>query len=243
MRLLKYLLITIIVLVVLVVGVAWFYGGSIVKDGIETEAPPITGTDVTVDSVGLNLIGGTAGIGGLFIGNPQGFTSPHAFKLGSVDVALDVESLLSDEIIIHSIDIRDPDLILEYANGTTNLQSIQRNVMSGSASAPADEDPDAVPKTYVIERVTITGARVGLAGNVPGLGDQSQEIELPDITLENIGRKGNGVLAREAAQQIMKPVMKKVQKHALKGGIEKFLDDVGGDGVKGIGDKVKGLFD
>ena len=37
--------------------------------------------------------------------------------------------------------------------------------------------------------------------------------------------------------------MKQVKQYAMKGGIQKLLDQVGGDKVKGLGDKVKGLFD
>ena len=228
-------------MVVIIVGGLYFFGGSIVKSGIESEAPPITGTTVMVNSVGLNALGGSAGISGLFVGNPEGFSTPHAFKLGSIDVSLDVESLMTDEIIIHNIDINQPDIILEYAGGKTNLQAIQKSIESFSGTA--EVDPNAVPKTFVIENVTIRGARVELAGSAPVLGDQSQEINLPDISLQGIGRKGNGVLAGEAAKQIMAPVMKQVKQYAMKGGIEKLLDQVGGDGVKGLGDKVKGLFD
>ncbi len=73
----SFLIIAAVAVVVLLLIVAVVVGaslGKIVKVGIETVAPKITQTSVTVDSVDLSLLSGSAGVNGLVVGNPMSNT-------------------------------------------------------------------------------------------------------------------------------------------------------------------------
>lgn len=79
-----------ILAVILVVAVK-FLGSNldaIVKKAITRIGPEMTGVSVDVDDVGIALADGRGEIGGLVIGNPRGYKGPHAFKLGSIVLAL-----------------------------------------------------------------------------------------------------------------------------------------------------------
>ncbi len=86
------------VLAVVAVAVAvavYFVGsnlGGIVKKAIELAAPKITQTPVTVDRVSLSPRSGSGAIEGFVLGNPAGYSSPFAMRLGEAKLG---SSLLS----------------------------------------------------------------------------------------------------------------------------------------------------
>ena len=95
--------IVLLVLLFVVVGAVYFTFGSILKNGIETAGSLILDTEVTVDFVGVSPLSGSGGIRELRIGNPEGFNSPYAMELGSMDINVNVGSIFSDTIVIESI--------------------------------------------------------------------------------------------------------------------------------------------
>ena len=78
--------IVVILIVVVVVGLSKL--GPIVKMAVNTYGPKITDTELRVDDVGISLFSGEAKLKKFFLGNPKGFKSESAMKIGSVDVDL-----------------------------------------------------------------------------------------------------------------------------------------------------------
>lgn len=234
-RILLYVLVPIVVIVFAVTMMA----GSIVRGGIESEGPAITGTDLTVDSVSVSVIGGSAGMRGLHIGNPEGFKAPHSIELGSIDISLDPMSLVSDEILIHKIEIVGPDIIYEIGKKGSNLDRLSKNIEAASGAAEGEEEAAAAPAKLVIEDFRLVDAKVTVIQSVVGKAEQT--ITIPELHLTDIGRKGDGVVAAEAAKQIMGALMAEVQKQVAKGKVQDLLDGAG-DGLGSVGGKLKGLF-
>ncbi len=58
--------------------------------------PEMTGVSVEVDDVAIALADGRGEIEGLVVGNPRGYQGPHAFKLGSILLALDAAADTKD---------------------------------------------------------------------------------------------------------------------------------------------------
>jgi hypothetical protein len=262
----KFIAIAVIAIVAAIVGVVVYIGSNIdgiVKAGVETYGPRFTGGEVRVANVSSSLLGGEVAVEGLFLGNPKGFKTAHAFKVDQVKVAVDMGSLTSDVVRIKEIVIDAPDIIYEMGGGSSNLQAIQANVAkaagdSGSSSSSASSGPG---KKVVIDNLYVRNSKAALSAEM--LGGKVVPLPLPDIHLTDIGKKSNGTTMSEASKQVLDAITASatnaVKKLDLKGLAEgagkamegvnkeggKMLDDAtkgGGDALKGTGDQLKGLF-
>lgn len=233
-RLLLYVLVPLIVIVVAVTMMA----GSIISEGIESEGPAVLGADVTVESVSFSLIGGSASVSGLEIGTPEGFKAPHTFKLSSVNIRLDPMSVFGDEVLIHSVEIVDPDVVYEITGKGSNLDRISENAAAAVPTEEAGESADEM--LIVIEDLKIVNAKVTVLQSI--IGKASQTFTLPEIHLTDIGRKDNGVLASDAAKQILAAVTAAVRKQVTTGQVKGLIEGAGDALPKDVGGKIKGLF-
>src|SRR5689334_14412823 len=105
--------VVVVVLIVLAVAVSIFYLGSIVKKGVETVGPTITKTEMKVKVVTVSLLSGHAKFSGMVIGNPEGYKSESAMKMGSVSATVQPSSVFSDKIVVKSINIEGPEITFE----------------------------------------------------------------------------------------------------------------------------------
>jgi len=233
-RLLLYILVPV---VVIVVG-ATMMAGSIIRGGIESEGPSVLGADVSVDSISFSMIGGSAEVEGVHIGTPEGFKAPHTFKLAGVDIRLDPMSVFGDEVVIHSIEIVDPDVVYEITGKGSNLDKISENA-AAAMPASGDEEP-ASEMRVVIEDLKIVNAKVTVLQSI--IGKAGKTLTLPEIHLTDIGKKNNGVVASEAAKQIMSALTAAITKEMTVGQVKGLIEGAG-DAIPGdVGGKIKGLF-
>ncbi|OJX79336.1 hypothetical protein [Magnetospirillum sp. 64-120] len=213
---------------------------SIVKKVIETAGSDVAGVKVSVGEVKISLSEGKASISGLSVANPSGFTTPNAFKLGAIAVALDTGSLTGNPIVIKDISVAAPEVTYEMgANGATNIDAIQKNVAAKTGGGAAASKDSGDGKKLVIDRLGISKGNVTLATAIPGV---KSSATLPDIVLTGIGKKSGGATAGEVAALVMDALTKS----ALKAGQSMGLGNVG-DAVKGavpgdVGGAVKGIF-
>lgn len=252
----KWIIRIVLVLVVLVAVVLWFAWSkldSLVKMGIETGTPPVVQTSVTVAGVKLSPFSGIGVIEGFEIGNPKGFTSPRAVRIGRAEVALDTSSVATDKVIIKHIRITDPEINLEAGLGGTNLKHIADNAKNfadqqtgGAAkeSKPADGASKEKKKEVKLQvnELTITGAKLSAsaAGLVPGA---SAKVTLPDIRLTNLGSGGVGISPAELTAQVLSRISTEAAKASASGQLKNLLE---GSGAKieggGLKDAAKKLF-
>src|SRR5207247_11020131 len=97
--LLKIGMIVVLLIVVAVVVISSSLS-SIIKAGVETVGPKITGTTMKLDGMDLSLFSGKGRLKGLVIGNPPGFQAERAFKLADAKVTLDLKNERSDQLVI-----------------------------------------------------------------------------------------------------------------------------------------------
>ncbi len=128
------LIIGIVALVIIAIFVVGLFLGNIVKRGIETVGPKIAGVNIKLDHVGLSLLSGSANIKGLTVGNPEGFKTPEAISVGGVSVAVSPGSLLSDKIVVRSINVKAPEITFEGTLRGNNLSEILDNVNAATGS-------------------------------------------------------------------------------------------------------------
>ena len=85
------------VFVIIVAGViiAGFFLGDVVKLGMETIGPKVTQTSLTVSSVHIGILTGSAGVNDLVLGNPDEYKakSPNAITVGKTAVSVSPASV------------------------------------------------------------------------------------------------------------------------------------------------------
>jgi uncharacterized protein involved in outer membrane biogenesis len=129
--------VVIVIVVLLVLGISNL--GPLMKKVVNTYGPTMTQTEVRAEDVALSLFSGQVEVKGFHVGNPRGFRSPVAMKVGSVYVDVDEGSLTKETIVIDRIEVVRPEITYEKLMTTDNFQTILNNIRRslGSKEAPA----------------------------------------------------------------------------------------------------------
>jgi len=205
----KVLLTIVVVLVVILGGGAfWVYleGEETVRSAVERHGPEVLGAPVQLADVDFSPFSGTAALGGLTIGNPEGFSEAEALAFERFTLAIEPMSLFADLIEVRDIHIESPRLRVEPGRGGTNLQALQRNV---EAFTGPQEETETAPTPVHIGRFRLTGAEIVVGSGPIGFSDRT--LALADIELENIGG-AEGVPPSEALQLVFDALMPQVQR-------------------------------
>lgn len=203
------ILIFVVLLVVLALTINPLLSWSAGK-GFNKFAPQIVGTPTTVDSVDVSVYQGRIEIDDLFVGNPQGFTSDRAFSLDKMVLEVAPSSLLGSTVRVEEIAINNPTIVIEYANGKTNLGEIQKHLKSRRPAKDDTDKKDAKKKKkgegrkLSVNKIELTDADVQVIFN-----GKAYKVESPDIILENVAPEG--VTAGELSLLLVEKVIGQVQ--------------------------------
>ncbi|HEX4264901.1 MAG TPA: hypothetical protein VH597_11220 [Verrucomicrobiae bacterium] len=212
-KILVRIAIVLVVLIVLVALSVHFFLDGAVKNGIETLGPKMTKVDVKLDAVSISLLSGSGKIKGLVIGNPEGYKTPHSISIGTASLALKPGTLLSDKVVITSINLEAPEITFEGGLGGNNLSKILANLNENTsgpggtnvAGASPKEEKKAAKKLEV-DDFTITGAK--LDANITDLGGKTLTVPLPTIHLTNLGTGPDGITVTELTKQVISAIQK-----------------------------------
>ncbi len=194
-RIFKFFAWLIVILAILIVAV-YLTLGIIVKKAVTTAVPPITGTTVDVEDIDLSLLSGHISIKGFKIGNPDGFTAPSVFELGSIVVEFEPKSILSDKIIIKKVAIDKTSAAAEInKRGEVNVMLLQQNIENYLNKAPTTPAPEkevnkapakdsGSGKKVIIKDLTINDSKLQL-----GVVGQVMTLNLPNIHKTGIGEE------------------------------------------------------
>ena len=228
-----------VLVLIIVVGLSLsLFLNKAVKSGVETIGPKITKTSITVDAVDISIISGSGEIKGLVLGNPQGYKTDYAMKLGRVRIALDPQSIWSDRVIINEIVVDSPVITYETALTENNISKIMKNIESstarGSSKRKAPAGGKREGKKMQINDLRINNGKINLSSKVM----QGKAITLPlqDIHLTGIGAKSGGASVPEVAEKVFRSVNGGIMTAVTQSG-QKFTEGV--DSVKKTGEAVK----
>ncbi len=207
---------------VLALVILFFSLNGIVKKGVETVGPRLTGVEVTLGAAEISPFSGSGKLTKIFVGNPEGYKTPSAIAVGSAQVVVKVGSVLSDVIVIDEINVQEPEITLEGSFSGNNLTKILSNVEGANngqpppkpANAPAEPATPKKQKKFIVKDFVINGGKINLSLNLPVLGGHSATAPLPPIHLTNIGVAEGGVTASELVLTIGKPLVTAVLKAA-----------------------------
>lgn len=211
-RIIWTIVIVVLGLVVVTLIVIGVYLGQIVKKAVETLGPKMTQTSVTVDSVSLSLLTGSAKIKSLEVGDPPGYKTPDAISVGTVAVGIDPMSVFSQKVVIHSIRIESPEINFEGGLTGNNLSQLLDNVKASggqssatpSTNAPAAQPESSSSKKMEVDDLLITGAKAQVILTSPV--QRQVNVTLPDIHLTNMGTGDEGITAQDLTQQILSAI-------------------------------------
>lgn len=221
------------------VYVALHYVDVIVKVALERYGPEVAGVKVKVADVEISPRDGRGSIRGLEIGNPPGFTSARAARLGEIRVVLDPTTLTGKVIRIHEIAIVSPQVTYERGARATNLDVIQSHIEAYMRKASGEEGgaakaPRPEKRRFLIDRLSIRGGRVLMTN--PALRGQGVSFDLPEVLLRDVGRRQGGVTASEAAALVTGTLQNRIAQKVLTN-----IDLLRRGGLEGAVDALKGL--
>lgn len=190
--------------------------GALLERAMETYGTRYLGAPVEVGGVDVSLAEGSVRIADLEIGNPAGFSGPPAFRLASIEVALNSEETTGELVVLDRVLVDGADVTALVKGRDSNLQKLMDNLNAqlGAEEEVPPEDEEAMK--LIIDRFSFTGAHASVNSDVLG----AAEVDIPDIMLEGIGRKTNGATVGEALKQVLEPVIRAVTRAMAERGID-----------------------
>lgn len=242
----KKLLVSVLLVIAILIGGAFFYIDSIVKTGIEVVGSEVLGTGVTVDSVSISPLSGTGSIRGLTIENPEGFSADNIMELGEVRIALNVASLTSDVIEIAEVSVIGPVITYETKITTDNMRALMANLPSTPAADGEVEDVSAdAGKGLIIKEFNLNAAQVNVVASII-----EQSLVLGDIQLTDIGTENQAATVSQVLELVLGSISRGIL-NAEKPGLDELRESVEGrlqdgveqieEGVEEIGNKLRNI--
>ena len=182
-RLIKYVLITILLLIVTFFIVFNLVLDKIIHAGVETIGPKLTRSEIRLDEVNISLLNGSGALKGLFIGNPEGFKSDKAFFLGEIEIDIAPLSLFSERVLIEKIYIREPQIVFESSAKGNNLNQLLNNINEWVTLSEGEEDEEGSGEI-----------------NIPG---KTKTISVPKIEFHDMGKESGGITSDELVKEIL----------------------------------------
>jgi len=229
----KFLILLLVTALLLVGGAVFFLMrnlNDIVHTVIETSGTELLGQPVAVKGVDLSLTGGSGEITGLTIGNPEGFTDPHAFVLDRIRVDIDLKSVQGSPKRLTEFVVEAPEMFVEVLDdNTVNLEVLVAHMESQGADKPEPEEK-ARPETpeeeakaarLAVDRLRITGVKLTIRHRK--LEGGVRVVTLPDIELADVGGE-DGLTGAKLGFVIVKAMAKQGTEAALKDEIGRQAD-------------------
>jgi uncharacterized protein involved in outer membrane biogenesis len=208
-RILTTIVLVVVALIIVTVIVIGVYLGQIVKKVVNTYGPQLTQTTVSVDTVTLSLLTGSASLKELVVGNPQGYKSPNAISVGKIAVGVDPMTVFANKVVVRSIRLESPAITFE--GGVTsgnNLSQILDNVdSSGGKGGPVSTNAAAAPasqRKFEVDDLLISGAKADVLITSPA--QREVKVTLPDIHLTDLGKGSEGITAADLTKQVLNAI-------------------------------------
>ena len=246
MKILKIVAISIVVLLAIALGIAYYSSGKIdayVKTAIEKYGSESLGTKVSVGEVNISLLQTTATITNLEIANPPGFDDPIAFKAGLIEITLNSKESKIDSVVIDRILLNSPMVFYIKTKQTDNLSRLQDQATrstkdSQSSDKPGGskdkgrEQPRILIKKFDIEKANLSYRDTRIVSTTVNL-------KLDDIHIVDIDTGKNGAGTQEAVSKIVNAIVPAVKQAAIKS-VAAYLD-VATDTLRNVSDSAQQL--
>lgn len=227
--------------------IASFFLGSIVKKGVNTYAPRITGTTVSLDSAAISPFSGSGTLHSLVVGNPPGWQSEKAFSFDKVHVSVEPKSLFGEHVVVNEMHIDAPEFIYETRIVASNIQDLLSNIeknTGGPGDSPAQQPTtdEGKPRKFEVKSFRLENAKVTVIA-----GSNTLTVAMPALILNDLGTQEGGLTADQLAVQIVRHILREITQavaaSALKNGIGAgaVSADAAKEAVKKTGEDLKNI--
>lgn len=227
---------------VLYLGLSFFLG-SLVKAGVNTLGPRLTGTKVELQGASLSPFDGTGTLTGLTVGNPPGWSSGEAFSVGRVHVDLEPASIFRDCVVINEITIDRPKFVYETHIISSNIKDLLNHIEASTSGGETAGTKGERPRKFIVKKFRLTGGTAAL-----GVGPAALPLPLPPIALDNLGVDEGGITAGQFTGRIMRSVLTSIvaasAQAATRAGATTgaAAADAAGQAAEKVGEGIKKLF-
>jgi hypothetical protein len=229
-----------VIALIIVAVVALFYLGPIVKAGVERVGPQVAKVPVKLDGASISIFNGKGELKGFVLGNPEGFKTPEAVKVGTVAISLVPKSVMAKKVIVRSVHIEGPEITYEAGFGGSNIGKLLDN-MKSTESQEKSGATNTSSKALQVDEFVITGAKVNVSATM--LGGSAATLPLPEIRLTGLGQGPEGItpaeLSTKAFGAVVDAAAKAVASSAL--GIGKLTGGASEGAAKDVQESAKKL--
>lgn len=226
----KWFFILMILLIILIVGavyyvIHYFDWQSKVRDMVHIYGSQVVGTDVNIGRIDISLKNGQGAVSDITVGNPKGYSKDLIINLGTVAVKVDTDSVMKalketakksgpkvKTIVIDEIRVTKPEVTYELMNfNKNNADDVLANIKQNTASSAKKEEPkpadkDAPQYNVAIKKVVVEDGTATVAAGLLGV-SQSLSINLPTITINNVGTEKQGVSIEAGLARLFKEIL------------------------------------
>lgn len=247
---LKWILGLVIFLIVAIIGgVYYFYNyynwQGIVRQLVHQHGTQVVGTDVNIGQINLSLLNGRGSVSNITVANWTGYSQDNIIKLSNVSVAVDVDAVKkiakelaqnsgskTKTIVIDEIRVNKPEVAYELMNlHRTNaadiLASIQKNTAASKTKTATEPKTDDITYKVAIKKVVIAEGVATVAANMLGA-SQSLSLNLPTITINNLGTEKQGITIEDSLARIFQEILKTTTNVVAKADLSSILSGVNG---------------
>jgi hypothetical protein len=227
--------------------------GSLIVAAVERFGSEATQAEVVLKGAEVSVTSGEGALRGLRVGNPKGFATDSAVRLGEISLKLDVATVTSDPVVIKEIVVQAPEVTYELGEAGSNIDALKRNVdrytKQKSGGGGGQGGGGATAPKLIIENLYLRDGTIKVS--VTGLGGKTENVRLPTIHLRNIGKDTGGATPDQVMKVVFSHVSGSVGKAvaplaldavtgAAEGGAEGAKDALE-KGAKDAEDSLKGL--
>jgi uncharacterized protein involved in outer membrane biogenesis len=226
--------------IIAVVAIGFSLGGAVTA-GVNTFAPKITGTTVTLESAKISPLTGSGTLTGLVVGNPSGWSENNLASFAKVHVEVDPMSLLGDTLVIDDMVIEAPEFRYETKIIASNVKDLLKNIEAavGLGSSEPEVAAESPARRLAVKHFILRNGKVTI-----GTGAAAITVPLPDLELNNLGTPEKGLTPPQLIAAVSKDIVGDILVAATKA-----LTTAGGtsgaaalESVKNVGGAIKGLF-
>lgn len=247
----KWILGLIIFLIIAIIGgVYYLYNHynwqATVRQLVHQYGTEAVGTDVNIGGIDLSLLDGKGSVSSITVANPSGYSQDNIIRLGNVSVAVDVNSVkkLAKElaqktgpktktVVINEIRVDKPEVAYELMNlNRTNANDVLANIQKNTASSTKKSEPkqakaDDITYNVAIKKVVVANGVATVAANLLGA-SQSLSLNLPTITINNLGTEQQGITIEDGLARIFQEILKTTTNVVAKADLSSILGGVNG---------------
>lgn len=231
MKLLVRALVALVVVLVVGVLVALFALDRIAKGVVETAGTQAVGVPVSLASISIKPLAGSASLEGLALANPPGYRAEKILVLDRGDIEVALGSLLSEQPNVPKIALDGVAVSIEQKIGGSNLKDLLDGMQAGSKEAPA---ADAKAQRFKVDSLSIKDIRVTAQLLPVGGGATDLAFTIDEIAIKDLD-EGN------ASGLVLDEVIGKAIGAILAAVVEQLAIKAPGELIAGLGSAIDSL--